>query len=72
MISVVVWVMLVLLLQGMNHSIGTFLFCNSSFFFWLCASVLPLGHYVIAEAGCNWYPLDINIYSLSKKKKRVA
>jgi hypothetical protein len=23
--------------------------------------------YVVAEAGCNWYLLDINIYSLSKK-----
>jgi hypothetical protein len=32
----------------------------------LCASVLPLGHCVVAEAGCNWYRLDINIYSLSK------
>jgi hypothetical protein len=29
---------------------------------------LPLGHCVVAEAGCNWYRLDINIYSLSKKR----
>jgi hypothetical protein len=25
-------------------------------------------HYVIAEAGCNLYHLDINIFPLSKKK----
>jgi hypothetical protein len=23
------------------------------FFFWMCASVMPLGHCVIAEARCN-------------------
>jgi hypothetical protein len=33
---------------------------------------LPLGHCVVAEAGCNWYHLDINIYSLSKKKFKAA
>jgi hypothetical protein len=47
---------------------GLFFFCNSSFFFWLCASAVPLGQCVVAEAGCNWYLRDINIYSLSKKK----
>jgi hypothetical protein len=26
-----------------------------------------IGKYVVAEAGCNWYLLDINIYSLTKK-----
>jgi hypothetical protein len=41
------------LLQGIDHCSGTFLFCNFSLFFWLCASVLPLVHCVVAEAGCN-------------------
>jgi hypothetical protein len=31
---------------------------------------LLLGHCVVAEAACNWYLLDINIYSLSKKKPK--
>jgi hypothetical protein len=51
--------------QGFYHYSGTFLFCNSSF--WLCASVLSLGQCVVAEAGCNWYFFDINIFPLSKK-----
>jgi hypothetical protein len=63
-----VLVVLVLLLQGMNHYSGTFLFLFYNSFFWLCASVLLLGHCVVAEAECNWYLLNINIYSLSKKK----
>jgi hypothetical protein len=33
---------------------------------------LPLGHCVVAEAGCNWYHLDINTYSLSKKVLPLA
>jgi hypothetical protein len=28
---------------------------------------MPLGHDIVAEAGCNWYLCDINKYSLSKK-----
>jgi hypothetical protein len=28
---------------------------------------LSLGQCVVAEAGCNWYLLDINIFPLSKK-----
>jgi hypothetical protein len=28
---------------------------------------MSLGQCVVAEAGCNWYLYDINIYSLSKK-----
>jgi hypothetical protein len=24
----------------------------------LCASVIPLGHYIVAETGCNWYLRD--------------
>jgi hypothetical protein len=27
---------------------------------------------VVAEAGCNWYHFDINIFPLSKKKESVA
>ena len=46
---------------------GLFYFCNSYFIFWLCASILPLGHCVVAEAECNWYLRDINIFPLSKK-----
>jgi hypothetical protein len=53
---------LVLLLQEIDHFSVTFLICN----FFLCASVLSLGQCVITEAGCNWYLLDINICSLSK------
>jgi hypothetical protein len=45
------------------------------FFFFLfrglCASVMSLGHCVVAEAGCNWYLLDINICSFSKKNLKV-
>jgi hypothetical protein len=29
---------------------------------------MPLGIYVVAEAGCDWYLLDINIFPLSKKR----
>jgi hypothetical protein len=63
---------LVLLLQGIYHCSGPFSFSVILLFFWLCASVLPLGHCVVAEAGCNWYRLDINIYSLSKKYGRPS
>jgi hypothetical protein len=58
----------VLMLQGIYHCSGAFSF-SVILFFLLCASVLPLGHYVVAEAGCNWYHLDINIYFLSKKNR---
>jgi hypothetical protein len=63
----VVLVVLVLLLQGIYHCSGAFSFSVILLLFLLCASVLPLGHCVVAETGCNWYRLDINIYSLSKK-----
>jgi hypothetical protein len=53
---------------GLNlHDDGNFLFCNSFYSFWLCAFVMLLGHYVVADAEYIWYFLDINIYSLSKK-----
>jgi hypothetical protein len=41
-------------------------------FFWLCTSVLLLGYCVVAEAECNWYLCDINIFLLSKKKLKSA
>jgi hypothetical protein len=51
----------VLLFQEMYHYSGTFIFRNSSLFFWLFASFMPLGNAVVARAGCNWYLCDINI-----------
>jgi hypothetical protein len=42
------------------------LFLSFLFFFWLCASVLPLGCCVVAETRCNWYLL-ILIYTLYRK-----
>ena len=39
--------------------------------FWLCASVMSLGHWVVAESGCNWYLRDINIFFLSKIKFKI-
>jgi hypothetical protein len=47
--SGVVLVVVVLLLQEIDHCSGTFLFCNSSSVFLLCASVMPLGRYVVAD-----------------------
>jgi hypothetical protein len=41
-----------------------FSFFTILLFFWLCASVIPLGQCIVAEAECNWYHRDINIYSL--------
>jgi hypothetical protein len=55
------WVVLVLLLQGTDQD---FSFLQFIFLFWLCASAMPLGYFVVAVARCNWYLLDINIYSL--------
>jgi hypothetical protein len=51
--------------QGIDHYSGTFF--NSSFFFWLCASVIPLEQCVVAEAGYNWYLRDIITCFLLKK-----
>ena len=52
--SGVVFVVVVLLLQGLELGSGTFPFFSSSFD-WLCASGRPLGFCVVAEVGCNWY-----------------
>ena len=64
-----VLVVVALLLQELELCSGTFLFFFSILLFWLCASVGPFGFGVVAEAGCNWYLHDINIYSLSKKNQ---
>jgi hypothetical protein len=56
-----------LLLLG-TQTRGSFFF----FFFFVC--ILDVStcswHYVVAEAGCNWYPININIFALSKKSDR--
>jgi hypothetical protein len=44
---------------------GLFFFCISFSFFCLCASFIPSGHDVVAEAWCIGI-FDINKYSLSK------
>jgi hypothetical protein len=51
---------------------GLLFFYISFSFFWLCASFIPLGHDVVAEAGCNWYLHDINKCSLSKKNQALV
>jgi hypothetical protein len=59
-----VLVVVILLLQGIDHYSGTF-FYNS--FFYLVSFVMPLGPCVFAETGSNWYLLDINLYFFIKK-----
>jgi len=44
-----------------------FFFSSFLFVVGLCASVMSLGHFVVAEVRCNWYLRDINIFLLSKK-----
>jgi hypothetical protein len=60
-----------MLIQGPKQRSGTFLF-RLLLLFWLCASVLPLGYCVVADAGCNWYLHDINIFPLSKKCRNLS
>jgi hypothetical protein len=43
------------------------LFSLIIFYFCLCVSVISFGHLVGAEAWCNWYLCDINIFFFSKK-----
>jgi hypothetical protein len=33
----------------------------------VCIRIFLLGHYIVAEAMCNWFHHDINIFSLLKK-----
>ena len=64
--SGVILVVVVLLLQGLELYSGSF-----SFLFYFFEAVCirqALGLCVVAEAECNCYLRDINIYSLSKKK----
>jgi hypothetical protein len=67
-ISGVVLAVDVLLLLGPRYCSGTFVL-SFIFFFWLCASVVPLGWSVVAETGCNWYLL-ILIYFFYRKIER--
>jgi hypothetical protein len=50
-----VLVMLVLLFQEIDHVAGLliYIFCNFSFSFWLCASVMSLEQCFVAEARYN-------------------
>jgi hypothetical protein len=59
----------VLLLRGVVHRDGS-LFLFSLLFILFFAVCIPdvFGYLVGAEAGCNWYLRDINIFPLSKKK----
>jgi hypothetical protein len=60
-----------LLLQEICHSSGTVFFSIIFVSFsWLCASVLLLGHCVVAEAGCNFYLRDTKIFPLLKKGEK--
>jgi hypothetical protein len=43
------------------------LFSLIIFYFCLCVSIISFGHLVGAEAWCNWYLCDINIFLFSKK-----
>jgi hypothetical protein len=56
----------VLLLQRLEYTVAGLFYVLVFPFFWSCASVLPLGYCVVAEAGYNWY-LSILIYSLYQK-----
>jgi hypothetical protein len=64
--SSAVLVVFVLLLQRIDHGIGT-LFFVILLTFWLGASVMSSRHCVVADTGYNGYLLDINIYFLPKK-----
>jgi hypothetical protein len=63
------WQWFVLQLQGFGHrsEIFCFLFVFSLFVIGLCVFVISLGYFVFAEARCNRYLCDINIFPLSKK-----
>ena len=62
-----------LLLRGVGRCGGIFLFFFLSFNFpiWLCASWISLCHLVGADAGCNSYLRDINIFPFLKKRQDV-
>jgi hypothetical protein len=58
----------VLLLREIDHCSGAFSFYVILLLFWLCASIMLLGHCFVAEARCNWYLFYINVFPLSEKK----
>jgi hypothetical protein len=39
--------------KEIDYCSETFLLLEFFFFFGLCASVMPLGQYIVAKAGCN-------------------
>ena len=52
-------------LQGIDHISGIYIF---SLFLFLAVYIHNvLTHCIVAEAGCNWYLHDINIFPLTKK-----
>jgi len=63
----------VLLLRVIDHRgrvIFSFSFLFSLFFFVFGRVILDIfKHHVGAEAGCNWYLLDINIFPFKKIQK---
>ena len=65
--QVLFWWWLCCCYKDCNSVAGLFFFISS--FYCLSAVCIrnTFGYYVVAEAVCNWYILDINIYSLSKK-----
>jgi hypothetical protein len=62
-----------LLLRVSDFFTGDFLF---PFFLFLTVCIFNVRtcsrYYIVAETGCNWYHLGINIYSLYRKKGVVA
>jgi hypothetical protein len=55
-------------LRVVHHRDEVFVFIFSLFYFFLAVCIRDVFRYLVgAEAGCNWYLHDINIFSLSKK-----
>jgi len=58
----------VLLLRVIDHRCKDIFSVFSHFLLFLVVCILDVfKHPVGAEAGCNWYLLDINIFPFSKK-----
>jgi hypothetical protein len=64
--------MFVLLLRELKYYNETFFpFFRFFFFKKICASVLTLRYYIVAQVRFNWYLHDINKFSSSKKKAQL-
>ena len=58
----------VLLLRVFITPTGSLFYFSLFFIFFLVVCILDVFRYLVgAEAGCNWYLRDINIFRLSKK-----